>query len=394
MRTLLQKLDGYRRLGIHEWKMSRQRACERKKQFVFEGWLRNLINTPPEVLVGPNFAEFGGVRHHIEAISRYSSRNVQLVPPADIAKTLTPYDLAEVFGEQFNDYKATGVKIVHSHVYPWYIDWCQRRQRDGIFWIHTYHLNYYHEHGVNGLEQWQLDINRALLERARHADLCLSVSKWQVEELRLQHGIDATYLPNGVDVALSEKADAKRFHRDYPGAGFILYVGRNDPVKNPQEFVRLAAHLPDRRFVMVGGGLSHETLQEEHKLEIPRNLEIIGGLGQQRVQDAIAACDALVVTSKREGLPTLVMEGMAAGKSIVVPNELGCMEAIAGGEAGRIYRIGDIAHLVEQTQAAIQDHSIGAIARERVLREYDWKVIAPQLDAVYETLRENVNEDT
>ena len=389
MRTLLQKLDGYRRLGIHEWKMSRQRACERKKQFVFDGWLRNLINTPPEVLVGPNFAEFGGVRHHIEAISRYSSRNVQLVPPADIAKTLTPYDLAEFFGEQFNDYKATGVKIVHSHVYPWYIDWCQRRQRDGIFWIHTYHLNYYHEHGVNGLEKWQLDINRALLERARHADLCLSVSKWQVEELKRQHGIDAIYLPNGVDVGLSKRADAERFRRDYPGAGFILYVGRNDPVKNPQEFVRLAAQLPSHRFVMVGGGLSRESLQEECEIEIPRNLEIIGGLSQQRVQDAIAACDVLVVTSKREGLPTLVLEGMALARPIVVPNELGCMEAIGQGEAGLIYQLGNIDSLAEKTLAARENKSIVQAARKRVMSEYDWRVVIKQIDKIYAEARKS-----
>ena len=383
MRWLLKKLDGYRRRGVHEWKMSRQRACQRKKRSTFEGWLKNLNNAPPEVLIGPNFAEFGGVRHHIEAISRYSSRDVQLAPPAEIVKTLTPYDLSETFAEQFNDFRATGVKIVHSHVYPWYIDWCHRRQQDGVFWIHTYHLNYYDEHGVNGLEQWQLDINQALLERARHADLCLSVSKWQVEELNQRYGIDATYLPNGVDVALSDRADAMRFRRDYPGAGFILYVGRKDPIKNPQEFLRLAAQLPGQRFVMVGGGLSRETLQEEHNLEIPSNLEIIGGLSQQSVQDAIAACDVLVVTSKREGLPTLVMEGMALARPIVVPNELGCMEAIGQGEAGLIYELGNVDSLAEKTLAARENKSIGQAARQRVLSEYDWRVVARNLDAIY-----------
>ena len=383
MRTLLKKLDGYRRRGIHEWKMNRQRAYQRKKQSAFDGWLNDLKIAPPEVLVGPNFAEFGGVRHHIEAIHRYSSHNVQLAPPAHVAKTLTPYDLSEVFAEPFNSFKAAGVKIVHSHVYPWYIDWCQRRQNDGIFWIHTYNLNYYDEHGVNGLEQWQLDINDALLERARHADLCLSVSKWQVEELKKQHGIDATYMPNGVDVALSNQADANRFRRDYPGPGFILYVGRNDPVKNPQEFVQLAARLQDQRFVMIGGGLSRETLQTEHDLEIPRNLEIIGGISQQGVQDAIAACDVLVVTSKREGLPTLVMEGMALARPIVVPNELGCMEAIGQGEAGLIYELGNIDSLAEKTLAAIENKTIGPAARQRVLDQYDWRVVVDKIDNLY-----------
>lgn len=383
MRTLFKKLDGYRRRGIHEWKMNRQRAHHRKKKSVFDGWLRQLTAAPPEVLIGPNFAEFGGVRHHIEAIDRYSSRNVQLAPPADVAKTLTPYDLSEVFAESFDNFPATGVRIVHSHVYPWYIDWCQRRQRDGIFWIHTYHLNYYDEHGVNGLEEWQIEINDALLIRARLADLCLSVSKWQVEELKEQHGIEATYLPNGVDVALSDQADADRFRGDFPGAEFVLYVGRNDPVKNPLEFVQLAARLPKQRFLMVGGGLSSRTLQNEHNVDVPRNLQVVGALSQQQVQDAIAACSALVVTSKREGLPTLVLEGMTLARSIVVPNELGCLEAIGQGEAGRIYELGNIDSLVEQTLAALEDKAIGPTARQRVLDEYDWRVVAKKLDAVY-----------
>jgi glycosyltransferase involved in cell wall biosynthesis len=367
--------------------MSRQRADQRNKQLIFDRWLNSLKKQPPEVLLGPNFAEFGGVRHHIEAICRYSSRNIQLVPPPDVAKTLTPYDLSEVLTDSFNDYQATGVKIVHSHVYPWYIDWCQRRQRDGVYWIHTYHLNYYPEHGANGLEKWQIDINTALLGRARHADLCLSVSKWQVEELKLQFGIDAIYLPNGIDVNLSDQANAERFRREYPGAGFILYVGRNDPVKNPQEFVRLAQQLPEHRFVMVGSGLSHATLQNEHNIEPPGNLQIIGALSQQRVQDAIAACDALIVTSKREGLPTLVLEGMALAKPIVVPNERGCMEAVGQGEAGLIYELGNIDSLVEKTRAALENASLGPVARRRILNEYDWRVVARDLDAIYAASR-------
>lgn len=383
MRTLLNKLDGYRRRGIHEWKMNRQRAHQRKKQSVFNAWLNKLQTAPPEVLVGPNFAEFGGVRHHIEAINRYSSRNVQLAPPADVAETLTPYDLLEVFAEQFDNFAAPGVKIVHSHVYPWYIDWCQRRQHDGTFWIHTYHLNYYDEHGLDGLEPWQIEINDALLNRAKHADLCLSVSQWQVEELKQQHDIEATYLPNGVDVTLSDQSSAERFRSDYPGAGFVLYVGRNDPVKNPLEFIQLAAALPNQRFVMIGGGLSNETLQAAGESELPSNLEIVGGLSQQRVQDAIAACDALVVTSKREGLPTLVMEGMALGRPIVVPTEPGCMEAIGQGETGLIYELGNIDHLVHQTLAALENTTIGPAARQRVLNEYDWRVVSKKLDEIY-----------
>jgi glycosyltransferase involved in cell wall biosynthesis len=382
---MLNKLDGYRRWVMHELSMQQHRRMMRRKEAVFNHWLSKICSNPPEVLVGPNFAEFGGVRHHIEAINRYARTPLQLFPPSKVAAELTPYDVCSVFGEQLMKFKAPGVKAVHSHVFPWFIEWCHQRQQNGIKWIHTYHLNYYPEHSRDGkLEEMQQQINDALLNTASKADTRICVSRWQVQELRTQHGIETEYLPNGVDVALSLRANASRFRKQYRQSHeFVLYVGRNDPVKNPGEFVRLAQQLPHLNFVMIGSGLDSETLRQTYQLQAPDNVALMGGVSQQSVQDAIAACRVLVVTSKREGLPTLVMEGMALGKSIVVPNEAGCMEAIGEGEAGLIYELGNINDLAEKTLAALQGPERIEIAVRRVEREYDWQIVAPKLDAIY-----------
>jgi glycosyltransferase involved in cell wall biosynthesis len=385
MRTLIKRLDGYRRWAMHELAMFQHRRMVQRKQAVFRQWLSQLNGDPPEVLVGPNFAEFGGVRHHIEAITRYSKATLQLFPPPEVASELTPYDVCSVFGEQLMTFQARGVRAVHSHVFPWFIEWCHRRQQDGIKWIHTYHLNYYPEHSCDAkLNEMQRQINDALLNTAAKADTRICVSRWQVEELRTQHGIETEYLPNGVDLALSRLASASRFRkRFHENHEFILYVGRDDPVKNPGEFVQLAQKLPHLNFVMIGRGLDRETLEQTYQLQAPSNLALIGGVSQQSVQDAIAACRVLVVTSKREGLPTLVMEGMALGKSIVVPNEAGCMEAIGGGEAGLIYQLGNIEDLAEKTLAALHGPECIEGALRRVEREYDWRIVIPKLDAIY-----------
>ena len=381
----LAKLEGYRRRIVHEWQMARFRADHRRKKNVLYRWLSQLRTHPPEVLVGPNFAEYGGVRHHIEAIVRNSILNVELAPPAELTSILTPYDFSETFREEFMAYRADGIRVLHSHVFPSFIDWCTERQKDGIRWVHTYHLNYYPEHSNGNLEPWQAEINETLIKKARHADQCLSVSKWQVKELRELYGIESTYLPNGVDVSLSRRANPARFIRTYRLEEFILYVGRDDPVKNPGEFAKLAAAMPDRTHVMIGHGINAQTLATRYGIEAPRNLVFLGGLSQQNVQDAIAACRVLVVTSRREGLPTLVMEGMALGKPIVVPNEPGCMEAIGEGEAGYIYELGNINDLVEKSILAWSDEAIGPAAQERVLREYDWRVVSKRLDQIYMT---------
>jgi glycosyltransferase involved in cell wall biosynthesis len=91
----------------------------------------------------------------------------------------------------------------------------------------------------------------------------------------------------------------------------------------------------------------------------------------------------LVVTSKREGLPTLVLEAMAQKKPIVVPNEAGSMEAIGDGDFGFIYRQGNLDELADCTLKALADTQKCQNARQRILSEYDWRVTAPKLDAIY-----------
>ena len=135
---------------------------------------------------------------------------------------------------------------------------------------------------------------------------------------------------------------------------------------------------------MLGQGLSNATLLNEWGVSVPANLKVMGEATHQETQDALAACSALVVTSKREGLPTLVLEAMTHGKPIVVPEEDGCLEAIGNGEFGFSYRHGDIEQLAATTMDASVDKTRCKYARQRIAAEYDWRVVARKLDQIYE----------
>ncbi len=384
MKSVAGRIAGYRRRLIYEWSQWKEGRLAKERKSLFTDWLLQLERCPPAVLLGANFAAFGGVRGHINAIQRYSTGDVQFAPPEELLRRLDTYSFTNTFRQQFLDFPATGIKVAHSHVYPWFIEWCQHQQQHGLRWIHTYHLNYYPEHGGSGeLEPWQQQINDAMLNQARFADVRLSVSKWQVEELRTQHGIEAEYLPNGVDVAFCDQGRGDRFRDKHRLDKFVLYVGRDDPVKNPGEFVELAKRLPELTFVMIGGGLSRETLATGDLSSLPQNLKILGSATPFEVQDALAACGALVVTSKREGLPTLVLEAMAHETPLVVPDETGCMEAVCGGRFAEIYRLGDTADLEKALKTVLANARRSTGAREFVLREFDWRVVSPLLDDVY-----------
>jgi glycosyltransferase involved in cell wall biosynthesis len=141
--------------------------------------------------------------------------------------------------------------------------------------------------------------------------------------------------------------------------------------------------MPRQQFVMIGRDLSAHTLLADWEVTVPDNLLVYGDASHSDVQDALAACGALVVTSKREGLPTVVLEAMVHSKPVVVPVEAGCVEAIGGGESGLIYVPNDLDDLAAKTIAALGDTSMGASGRKRALAEYDWRVVAPKLDALY-----------
>ncbi len=386
MNILLRKLRSAACYARRDLDALRQRRREAKTRQRLSRWFARLEAADHEVLVGANFVDFGGCRHHMHAIRKFSSCRLELVPDTAAIEQLG----AGVFGAEdtqrrFAALKLPQLKVVHSHVFPWFIEWCNARKGAGIRWVHTHHLWYYPEHGSNEviLEDWQQQFNEAFLFATGSCDVPLSVSRWQQRFLREEHGLETHYLPNGVDVGLCDRADPGRFSRPGLKAPFVLYAGRNDPVKNPAEFVKLAAALPEVSFLMVGQGLSDAIIREEWGNEVPPNLRIEEGLSHADLLDAMAASAALVVTSKREGLPTLVLEAMALGKPVVVPSEDGCVEAVGAGEFGHIYRLGDIADLAEKTLAALVDRSKPTRARQRVLEEYDWRVIAPKLDAIY-----------
>ena len=56
-------------------------------------------------------------------------------------------------------------------------------------------------------------------------------------------------------------------------------------------------------------------------MNVPPNLHLYGSASRREVQDALAACSVLVVTSKREGLPTLVLEAMVDRKTSSRPRQ-------------------------------------------------------------------------
>lgn len=381
---MLRRLSGYVRRLRFEYDQWQWRRYFHRCRTRFNHWARELCASDAQVLLGAHLHFQGGVRNHLLAIAQYSQLKTVLVPSE---RVLQRWGRAP-FSEHRHDFlqlrPPASAIAVHTHVLPWLIDWARCHRSGQLRWVHTHHLLYYPEAGSNGIEPWQADLNEAMLGGARDADVCLCVSRWEQRTLREQYGIQSAWLPNGVDVQACDRAVGARFCRRWKIApGFVLWVGRMDPIKNPAEFVRLAAGLPQQQFVMVGG-VTVRDIEHDLKLPVPENLRLLPALSHPQTLDALAAAGAVVVTSFKEGLPTLVLEAMTLEKQLVVPDEAGCLDATDGELHALIYHHGNMTELTDFVCRSLAEPVCRQAARLRILTQFDWRVIATQLDRIYQ----------
>lgn len=120
-------------------------------------------------------------------------------------------------------------------------------------------------------------------------------------------------------------------------AQVIGSVGRLSIQKSPSDFVRVAEVIhrskPDAHFVWVGDGPLE---QDVRKLATALQLDsAFHWLGQRSdVQKLLHLFDCIILTSRWEGFPLVVLEAMAAGVPVVATDILGTRELIQHGVNG------------------------------------------------------------
>lgn len=345
----------------------------RKQRRVALGWTVNLV---------------GGVKNHLRAIRKHSSYRAVILPSDMCIRISGGKYLPRLLESVITPSRLALFDIVHSHVDPWFVQQCsEARSSYGTPWVHTYHTLYFPDDWGGCLKPWQREANRHLLETASRADVCLSVSRWLQAHLAEEHGIQTVYMPNGIDFEKCQAASPERFSNRYGVHQFALFVGTGARIKNPVAFVKLAHRFPEHPFVMIGRKLSVDALAADNGGELPQNLIVLGALPHSTVLDALAACRVFVITSRSEGLPTVLMEAMALNKPVVGSNRFGIEEVLGGEQNGYLYDFDDFEDLTVKFEAALIDEGGRSQAgRERVQNEYTWSRLATGLDAVYGNL--------
>lgn len=163
---------------------------------------------------------------------------------------------------------------------------------------------------------------------------------------------------------------------------FLLYVGSLLPVKNLDGLVKTLSH-SKREFKLFIVGDGPEKTKIRRIIENSNLRERIALLGQKphnEVLRLIRSCDFLVLPSKSEIFPTVVIEALSLGKPVIA-TEVGGVSEIESPNLFLVKNLDEINQLLE-THVTQKDDG------ENILKEYSLINVVTEFECLFKTLKE------
>ena len=184
--------------------------------------------------------------------------------------------------------------------------------RERSIFVHTFHGHVFHGYYSRWKTRIFLAIERFLARV--NTDRIVVLSEQQLREIRDEFRIGRAeqfvVVPLGI-------APHPAFGHPLPAARgegplVVGIVGRLTPIKNHELFLRVAARVPEARFVIYGDGGERARLER-----LAAELDRVVFAGTRDVGEIYASLDILALTSRNEGTPLAIIEAMAAGRPVI-----------------------------------------------------------------------------
>ncbi len=197
-------------------------------------------------------------------------------------------------------------------------------------------------------------------------------------------------VPNGIDPARFEGAaplDLSQFGLD-PARPTAAVIGLVYAAKGQDLALRAACTpgLEELQLLLVGPGEVQQTRGLVHELGLADRVCLTGA--RRDVPALLASVDMLLLPSRWEGMPYIVLEAMAASKAVVATPVDGARDLIVPGESGLIAQAITAEAIAEALRAALScgpegRQRMGASGHERVHAGYTIERMVAGLSTVY-----------
>jgi glycosyltransferase involved in cell wall biosynthesis len=268
-------------------------------------------------------------------------------------------------------------------------------------WLTGVPCRFYTLHGLRfetatGWRRELLMFTERLACRFAHRVVCVSHS---VRRKALAHGlvdrekalVFGAGSCNGVDISrfaptperIRRAAELRcqfRIPADTPVALFVGRLTRDKGIcELLQAFLQIENRIPGLRLLLVGSFEDGDPLPKDvrERLEAHQRVILVGPVNDPAPYYALA--DVLILPSHREGLPTVILEGHAAGKPVIGASATGIVDLLVDRETGLLFPVGDAPALAEAISRIIEDKALaGKIAfagQEQVKRKFRQELI-------------------
>jgi glycosyltransferase involved in cell wall biosynthesis len=154
-----------------------------------------------------------------------------------------------------------------------------------------------------------------------------------------------------------------------------------------QAALRVLADLPAARFVVVGEGPDREKLERLiDELKLRGNVSMLGR--REDMPGVYASLDVMVSSSRQEGLPMAILEGMASGLPLVATAVGEVPTVVQNDRTGVLVAPDDVEGLAAAIAALLRDPArrkrLGAAARQLIEDEYSAERMTADYLRVYD----------
>lgn len=226
------------------------------------------------------------------------------------------------------------------------------------------------------------------------ADCVTANSEGSVNFLKSYIGNKSSYycIPNMIDVdkALELSRELPSDIPDWPAGPRLLALGRLVHQKGfdvLMEAIAIVRKTKRWSLVVVGDGPQREVLQKQVRhLEIDKCISFLG----ERINPFpyYGWADIVIIPSRFEGFPNVLLEAMACGKAAIVSNCLtGPYEMTSQGKFAQLVPVDDAEVLAKEIMRLgdnkILRENLGQQAAVHVARKFDINVINPQIETLF-----------
>ena len=159
-----------------------------------------------------------------------------------------------------------------------------------------------------------------------------------------------------------------------------------------EAFAKVVARDSRARLLIVGDGPERARIEQRiAELSLGNEVRVVGHTSRPRT--LLSAADVCVLTSRHEGFPNALLEGMAVGLPVVSTAAGGVVDAVRDGVTGLLSPVGDLDAFTEGLLRLASDErlrrELGAAARAHVERSFRASAAVQRVESLYRTHLEN-----